>query len=364
MAIYPKSSIPKWQPPVRITRPYIKPNFLADTIGQAIQGYGTIQNANLKNRMFTAQLARQQQRDAIAAEDRKRAIALHDSQMAKREATNAAIMNAALSGRVSGTPIPYNPNLGSTGTGTTPFTPDVGQEIALAGMPPPLATGSTGDTFDSAAAFNAAMAANPQANPIQVLQGIDRMNNVLFPQPKGISPQFALSLSNRQDRLRHQQREYDKQDAAEANAFYEEMMKRSSWTPDKGFIETMRYDPDWKGDWTGVSGWNNWVAAATYNGRHGLYTGKNALSGFKSEVIGPVFDILKRKYGTGREGQAIIQGILTKIWEAGLIWNDPSDHEAGLDRPFDFEAAKNAIPNEIVEMMAKANKKKQNAVNN
>lgn len=61
MAIYPKSSIPKWQPPVRITRPYIKPNFLADTIGQAIQGYGTIQNANLKNRMFAAQLAKQQQ---------------------------------------------------------------------------------------------------------------------------------------------------------------------------------------------------------------------------------------------------------------------------------------------------------------
>ena len=56
MAIYPRSRIPKWQPPVRITRPYIKPNYLANTINSAIQAYGSVQGANLKQKMFNAKL--------------------------------------------------------------------------------------------------------------------------------------------------------------------------------------------------------------------------------------------------------------------------------------------------------------------
>ena len=56
MAIYPRSRIPKWQPPVRITRPYIKPNYLADTINSAIQAYGSVQGTNLKQKMFNAKL--------------------------------------------------------------------------------------------------------------------------------------------------------------------------------------------------------------------------------------------------------------------------------------------------------------------
>ena len=60
MAIYPRTQIPKWQAPIRITRPYIKPNYLADTITSAIQGYGSIQNMNLQQQMFNAKLAQQQ----------------------------------------------------------------------------------------------------------------------------------------------------------------------------------------------------------------------------------------------------------------------------------------------------------------
>tara|TARA_Y100000588_G_scaffold34707_1_gene33585 strand:+ start:3352 stop:4323 length:972 start_codon:yes stop_codon:yes gene_type:complete len=60
MAIYPRTQIPKWQAPIRITRPYIKPNYLADTITSAIQGYGSIQNMNMQQQLFNAKLAQQQ----------------------------------------------------------------------------------------------------------------------------------------------------------------------------------------------------------------------------------------------------------------------------------------------------------------
>ena len=49
MAIFSRTQIPKYQDPIRITRPYIKPNYLADTINSAIQGYGSIQGMNMHN---------------------------------------------------------------------------------------------------------------------------------------------------------------------------------------------------------------------------------------------------------------------------------------------------------------------------
>ena len=60
MAIFSRTQIPKYQNPVRITRPYIKPNYLADTINSAIQGYGSIQNTNMQRQLFNAKLAQQQ----------------------------------------------------------------------------------------------------------------------------------------------------------------------------------------------------------------------------------------------------------------------------------------------------------------
>tara|TARA_B100000949_G_scaffold69175_1_gene61509 strand:- start:9617 stop:10594 length:978 start_codon:yes stop_codon:yes gene_type:complete len=59
MAIFSRTQIPKYQSPIRITRPYIKPNYLADTITSAIQGYGSIQNMNLQQQLFNAKLAQQ-----------------------------------------------------------------------------------------------------------------------------------------------------------------------------------------------------------------------------------------------------------------------------------------------------------------
>jgi hypothetical protein len=65
MAIFPKTQFPKYQNPIRITRPYIKPNYLADTITSAIQGYGSIQNMNMQQQLFNAKLAQQQKEQAI-----------------------------------------------------------------------------------------------------------------------------------------------------------------------------------------------------------------------------------------------------------------------------------------------------------
>ena len=65
MAIYPRTQIPKYQAPIRITRPYIKPNYLADTITSAIQGYGSIQNMNLQQQLFNAKLAQQKKQQDI-----------------------------------------------------------------------------------------------------------------------------------------------------------------------------------------------------------------------------------------------------------------------------------------------------------
>jgi hypothetical protein len=64
MAIFSRTQIPKYQNPIRITRPYIKPNYLADTITSAIQGYGSIQNMNLQQKLFNAKLAQQQKQEA------------------------------------------------------------------------------------------------------------------------------------------------------------------------------------------------------------------------------------------------------------------------------------------------------------
>ena len=64
MAIFSRTQIPEYQNPIRITRPYIKPNYLSDTITSAIQGYGSIQNMNLQQQLFNAKLAQQQKQEA------------------------------------------------------------------------------------------------------------------------------------------------------------------------------------------------------------------------------------------------------------------------------------------------------------
>jgi hypothetical protein len=64
MAIFSKTQFPKYQSPIRITRPYIKPNYLADTINSAIQGYGSIQGMNMQQQLFNAKLAQQQKQQA------------------------------------------------------------------------------------------------------------------------------------------------------------------------------------------------------------------------------------------------------------------------------------------------------------
>ena len=71
MAIFPKTQFPKYQNPIRITRPYIKPNYLADTINSAIQGYGSIQSMNMQQQLFNAKLKAAQ--DAKLAQEAQQA---------------------------------------------------------------------------------------------------------------------------------------------------------------------------------------------------------------------------------------------------------------------------------------------------
>jgi hypothetical protein len=60
MAIFPEYAMPKYKSPIRITKPYQKPNYLADAIIGGMGAYTNIQGMNLKKQMFAAQMAQQQ----------------------------------------------------------------------------------------------------------------------------------------------------------------------------------------------------------------------------------------------------------------------------------------------------------------
>ena len=60
MAIFPEYAMPKYKSPIRITKPYQKPNYLADAIIGGMGAYTNMQGMNLKKQMFMAQMAQQQ----------------------------------------------------------------------------------------------------------------------------------------------------------------------------------------------------------------------------------------------------------------------------------------------------------------
>ena len=62
MAIFPNYTLPKYKSPVRITKPYMKPNRFADAIIGGIGAYTNMQGMNLKKQMFMAQMAQQQRK--------------------------------------------------------------------------------------------------------------------------------------------------------------------------------------------------------------------------------------------------------------------------------------------------------------
>jgi len=69
MAIFPEYAMPKYKSPIRITKPYQKPNYLADAIIGGMGAYTNMQGMNLKKQMFMAQMAQQQK--AIADKQAK-----------------------------------------------------------------------------------------------------------------------------------------------------------------------------------------------------------------------------------------------------------------------------------------------------
>ena len=80
MAIFPEYAMPKYKSPIRITKPYQKPNYLADAIIGGMGAYTNMQGMNLKKQMFMAQMAQQQK--AIAdkqAKDQWKQIYTHNS---------------------------------------------------------------------------------------------------------------------------------------------------------------------------------------------------------------------------------------------------------------------------------------------
>ena len=82
MAIFPNYTLPKYKSPVRITKPYMKPNRFADAIIGGIGAYTNMQGMNLKKQMFMAQMAQQQkaiadkqaQQDALVAQLRNESM--------------------------------------------------------------------------------------------------------------------------------------------------------------------------------------------------------------------------------------------------------------------------------------------------
>ena len=158
MAIFSRTQIPKYQNPIRITRPYIEPNYLADTINSAIQGYGSIQNTNMQRQLFNAKLK--------AAADTKAQNAL--DQVAVRQAMGLVGTGA----QAAVDPITYmgpmgaGPMVARTGSPTVP------------GMSP----------LDS---VRAAMQNNPQANPASLLRVASQLKTL---QDKPTSTADALRL--------------------------------------------------------------------------------------------------------------------------------------------------------------------------
>jgi hypothetical protein len=174
MAIFSKTQFPKYQSPIRITRPYIKPNYLADTINSAIQGYGSIQGMNMQQQLFNAKLK--------AAQDAK----------AQNELDQAT----------------QRQYLMGVDAGAQPARTDImnlqgGDPYGIAGIPA-YSQGALNQTYQydtpavpgasSMDSLRAAMQANPNADPIQLMR-VAQAYSALQPKPaKGMSAAMAYRM--------------------------------------------------------------------------------------------------------------------------------------------------------------------------
>jgi hypothetical protein len=153
MAIYPRTQIPKWQAPIRVTRPYIKPNYLADTITSAIQGYGSIQNMNMQQQLFNAKLK--------AAADAKA------QQELNQVAAKQYIMGIGAGAQPALQPAPY---VGPMGAGPMMLgTPAVPGATSLESMQSTMQANPTADPLELMRVAGAYKALQPtQAKPMSV----------------------------------------------------------------------------------------------------------------------------------------------------------------------------------------------------
>ena len=168
MAIFSRTQIPKYQNPIRITRPYIKPNYLADTINSAIQGYGSIQNTNMQRQLFNAKLK--------AAADTRAQNAL--DQAAARQAMGLVGTGA----QAAVDPITY---MGPMGAG--PMVARTGSP-AVPGM----------SALDS---IRAAMQDNPQADPTSLMRIASGLKGLQATGAKGMSQGELARLAMSRERL-------------------------------------------------------------------------------------------------------------------------------------------------------------------
>lgn len=170
MAIYSRTQIPKWQAPIRITRPYIKPNYLADTITSAIQGYGSIQNMNLQQQLFNAKLAQQQK-----AQQREEATQAAYQQLIQQQIGTPAGPPQMVSG-------PHMDNTEMmTGYATTPAVPGMNPMQSIA----------------------AAVQANPGADMSSIMKMAAAINTMQSPNKiGGLTPGQILNHQWRVDRAR------------------------------------------------------------------------------------------------------------------------------------------------------------------
>jgi len=174
MAIFSRTQIPKYQSPIRITRPYIKPNSLSDTITSAIQGYGSIQGMNMQRQLFNAKLKE--------AADAK----------AQRELDQAGVRQA-----IMGT------GVGAQAAGTATMNLQGGDPYGIAGIPA-YSQGALNQTYqyDTPAvpgmspldSLRAAMQANPQANPTSLMAIASGLKGLQATPARAMSAGEALRL--------------------------------------------------------------------------------------------------------------------------------------------------------------------------
>ena len=277
MAIFPEYAMPKYKSPIRITKPYIKPNYLADAIIGGIGAYTNMQGMNLKKQMFMAQMA-----------ERQKAIA---DQKAQQAALVAQLRNESMSANPQ-TNLGVQGYLGGAGPNFEPT-----QRV-------------TNPTFAAIANFH------ETGLPIGHATSLARLLHPQAQQPNPLSFSNLLAQTKWQDKL--DQRKI--QSVADANEAAGRMIEQTFGVPLK---------PDFQhkqGEWFGVNpaagteSTLEFIENAKWRGATGPQAYRNMVSELKKVAAKMILD--------GNVDRSDVMLALQEMYMAGS-----KDHSAGWQQP-------------------------------